>query len=111
MHLLHIAERYGLILEAFLRGCGESRRDLMLQNDSQQQLISAALAIKTVKNEKERLQVLLRELRKATFPPKFKLALDPRWQAKGLIVEKCKFMDSKKVCLPVVDVFGFNSLV
>jgi hypothetical protein len=49
MHLLHIAERYGLILEAFLRGCGESRRDLMLQNDSQQMLIAAAMAIKTVR--------------------------------------------------------------
>jgi len=31
MHVAEIAERYGLLLEAYLRGCGEQRDDLIRQ--------------------------------------------------------------------------------
>lgn len=50
MHIVHIAERYGLILEAYLRGCGSHRSDLQLQNEAQSKLVHAANAIKPVCN-------------------------------------------------------------
>lgn len=33
------------------------------------------------------------------FPDRFQLPLDPRWEVKGLIQDKCRFMDSKKLPL------------
>ncbi len=35
-------------------------------------------------------------LRRMEFPAKFQLPLDPRQEVKGVIVDKCKYMDSKK---------------
>ena len=36
------------------------------------------------------------------FPPRFSLPLNPCWVCKGLKVEKCKYMDSKKLPLWLV---------
>lgn len=41
-------------------------------------------------------------LRRIEFPPKFLLPLDPRQEVKGLFIEKCKYMDSKKLPLWLV---------
>ena len=54
--------------------------------------------VKTVPKS-ERVALLRQELRKLEFPPKFQLALDPRFECAGLKIEKCKTMDSKKVPL------------
>jgi len=57
--------------------------------------------IKTVKDH-ERRDVLIQELEKIKFPPKFQLPLNPRIEASGLILKKCKYMDSKKLPLWLV---------
>ena len=57
--------------------------------------------VHTVKKD-ERVALLRQELSKLTFPAKFQLALDPRFECSGLKVEKCKCMDSKKVPLWLV---------
>ncbi len=35
-------------------------------------------------------------------PARYQLPLDPRYEVSGLVIEKCKFMDSKKVPLWLV---------
>lgn len=47
-------------------------------------------------------QVLKEGLKKMDFPSKFLLPLDPRQEVKGLFIDKCKYMDSKKLPLWLV---------
>eukprot|EP00698_Gefionella_okellyi_P004479 TRINITY_DN1411_c0_g1_i1.p1 TRINITY_DN1411_c0_g1~~TRINITY_DN1411_c0_g1_i1.p1 ORF type:complete len:1066 (+),score=200.57 TRINITY_DN1411_c0_g1_i1:65-3199(+) len=95
MHAPYIAERYGLILEAYLRGCGTHRQELMLQNDVQSKLVGVAMAIKQVP-DKMRLELLRRKIQELQLPPRFSIPLDPRWQARGILHDRCKYMDSAK---------------
>jgi len=41
-------------------------------------------------------------LAKIRFPDRFQLPLDPRWEVKGLVLDKCRYMDSKKLPLWLV---------
>jgi hypothetical protein len=92
MHVPEIAERYGLLLEAYLRGCGTIYRgELHKQNDIVEQLTSVALKIKEVKKE-ERLESVRYHLRQIEFPERFQLPLFTNVECKGLIIEKCKVM-------------------
>jgi phosphatidylinositol kinase/protein kinase (PI-3 family) len=50
----------------------------------------------------DQLKVLKTELSNLTLPPKFKLPLSPKMEVKGIIPEKCKVMDSKKLPLWLV---------
>lgn len=47
MHVAEISERYGLLLEAYLRGCGENtRQELLKENEAIAKLLSVAMKIK-----------------------------------------------------------------
>jgi len=59
-------------------------------------LEQVALLIKETPKE-SRLKVLRDGLSKISFPGKIQLPIDPRFVVDGLIIEKCKYMDSKKV--------------
>eukprot|EP01097_Dermamoeba_algensis_P007922 TRINITY_DN5110_c0_g2_i1.p1 TRINITY_DN5110_c0_g2~~TRINITY_DN5110_c0_g2_i1.p1 ORF type:complete len:640 (+),score=73.64 TRINITY_DN5110_c0_g2_i1:1342-3261(+) len=102
MHLAEIAERYGLLLEGYLRGCGEFHGDLIAKEDeAMRKFVNVANKIKKTPAN-ERLVDLRSELGKLDLPPQFQLPIDPTWQVNGLIVEKCKYMDSKKLPLWLV---------
>lgn len=101
MHVPEVSERYGLLIQEYLRCCGEHREHLQKQCLVESNLIKAAELVKTVKHN-ERKEVLQAELAKVTFPPTFQLALDPRFECSGLKISKCKTMDSKKVPLWLV---------
>lgn len=77
MHVPEISERYGLLLEVYLRGCGGHMAELQKQNQVQKNLIRTANLIKGLK-EQERKDVLLAELEKIKFPSKFQLPLNPK---------------------------------
>jgi hypothetical protein len=49
MHVSTISERYGLLLEAYLRGCGTHRSELMLQATLLKELVRTANVIKPLK--------------------------------------------------------------
>ena len=87
--------RHGVLLEAYLRGCQGHRFELIKQNNLIHQLVTVATKIKEVPFS-QRLALLKSLLEKLKFPDTFQLPLDPRYEVKGLIVDKCKFMDSKK---------------
>lgn len=101
MHVREISERYGLLLEAYLRGCGPHMTELQKQNEVMKNLVRVANIIKPIK-DCERRDVLLAELDKVKFPQKFQLPLNPRIEVSGLLLNKCKYMDSKKLPLWLV---------
>ncbi len=99
MHLPIIAERYGLMLESYLRGAGTHRKELLTQVKVMDLLIDVALKIKKIPMA-TRLQAMQDMLRQVKLPRIFQLPLDPRLEVRGLRIEKCKFMNSKKVIAP-----------
>ena len=94
-----VSVRFGLMLEAYLRGSGTFMEDLVKQSDVISKLVEVANVIKNVKSNQERKEALNIELSKISIPSEFQISLDVRMQAKALKVDKCKFMDSKKLPL------------
>jgi len=105
MHNNSIRERHGLILEEYLKHCGSHRIDLLKQTIVTDQLLNIALKVKKCKKS-EQVSILREELSRMTLPLRFKLPLSSVVEASGIIVEKCKVMDSKK--LPLWLVFENN---
>eukprot|EP01105_Mastigella_eilhardi_P005235 TRINITY_DN1698_c1_g3_i1.p1 TRINITY_DN1698_c1_g3~~TRINITY_DN1698_c1_g3_i1.p1 ORF type:complete len:1497 (-),score=373.96 TRINITY_DN1698_c1_g3_i1:47-4501(-) len=101
MHVETICERYGILLEAFLRGCSGYRAEVAKQNALLCELESIARELKVTPKE-ERLGMVRGRLAKIPFPEPVQLPIDPRFVVTGLLVEKCKFMDSKKLPLWLV---------
>lgn len=117
MHVPEIAERYGLLLEAYLRGVPNFRKELAKQTNMLSVLEETARAIVkekcfvfvfflTLHSQKEkdvavgdRLDVMGKSLAKLKFPEPLQLPLSPMFQVSGLNIPKCRFMDSKKVPL------------
>jgi len=98
MHVPDISERYGLLLEVYLRGCGGHMQELQKQDQVLKHLVRTANLIKGMKDS-ERKEAMLLELEKFKFPNKFQLPLNPRMEASGVVLNKCKYMDSKKLPL------------
>ena len=101
LHLADLAERYTVLLESYVRGDERLLRELVKQQDVNNQLITAALKIKSTPKE-DRKRVLLESLEKIKFPPSFELALNQKILVKDLVIQKCKYMDSKKLPLWLV---------
>ena len=99
MHVPSVRVRYGVLLEAYLRGCGEYRGEFEKQLHVLKPLERIAMLIKDTPKE-TRLKVLRAELAKLEFPRTgVQLPIDPRFVVNGLVIEKCKYMDSKKLPL------------
>jgi phosphatidylinositol-4,5-bisphosphate 3-kinase len=96
MHVPEISERYGLLLEAYLRGAGPYRRELMKQYEIQKNLIAIANAVKEQRTPEAKMDVLQNGLRRLQLPERFQLPLPLAVECSGLIVEKCRYMGSKK---------------
>ncbi|GAM22583.1 hypothetical protein SAMD00019534_057580 [Acytostelium subglobosum LB1] len=97
-----IEERYGLFLEGYLRSCGSHRQELVKQDNVINQLVAVANSVKNAHSTADRKKALADGLSKLRLPERFQLPLDPRWEAKGLIADKCRYMDSKKLPLWLV---------
>lgn len=96
-----VAIRFALYLEAYLRGAGLYLDDLEKQSMVLSKLGDIATAIKGVKGN-ERRDVLTTKLAQLQLPDVFQLALTPKMEARALMVDKCKYMDSKKLPLWLV---------
>jgi len=101
LHVPEIAERYALLLEMYLRGCGEQREELIKQVTLVNSLNDVAQAIKSVPSSRRRAD-LQRRLRELELPDNIQLPLDPVRKVSGLRIEKCKTMDSAKAPLWLV---------
>lgn len=95
LHVPEIFERYSLLLETYLRGCGSVyRSDIYKQCHVVTQLVKVAQKVQEYKDEKkeERLEQCWFLLRQVDFPKRFTLPLFNDRESKGLIIEKCKVM-------------------
>ncbi len=95
MHVQEITERYGLLLEAYLRGVPNFRKELAKQTNMLVVLEETARAIKQ-KEASEMIDTLHKGLSRLQFPEPLQLPLSPMFQVQSLSVSKCKYMDSKK---------------
>eukprot|EP01103_Thecamoeba_quadrilineata_P016510 TRINITY_DN5541_c0_g2_i1.p1 TRINITY_DN5541_c0_g2~~TRINITY_DN5541_c0_g2_i1.p1 ORF type:complete len:1076 (+),score=197.79 TRINITY_DN5541_c0_g2_i1:18-3245(+) len=94
LHLPQIAERYILLLEAFLRGISLwNRKDLIRQDDLINKLNAAAERVKKASDKRAQLSA---DLKKINFSEPYTLPLDQRMVVRGINAEKSKTMDSKK---------------
>ncbi|CAF96276.1 unnamed protein product, partial [Tetraodon nigroviridis] len=102
---MHYQQRFAVLLEAYLRGCGED----MLQDFRKQVEITEALQkvtreIKAVSAEKYditaqvvfQLRQKLEALQSSGLPEDFRVPYDPGLRAGALLIEQCKVMASKK---------------
>lgn len=96
MHVVEIAERNGLLLEMYLGLCGCHRQELLLQFEVMEKLISVAEKVKDT-DKSRRKEVVVKELKQLDLPAEFTLPLNPQWQCKAIVCDKCRAMSSKKV--------------
>eukprot|EP00163_Fabomonas_tropica_P026300 TRINITY_DN477_c0_g1_i2.p1 TRINITY_DN477_c0_g1~~TRINITY_DN477_c0_g1_i2.p1 ORF type:complete len:1361 (-),score=382.34 TRINITY_DN477_c0_g1_i2:229-4311(-) len=96
MHMLEVVERFGLMLEEYLRGCGVHRGEILKQNEVLNRFGEIADMIKCEGTAESRLGILRTALGDLDIPWTIKLPLNPAMQVKDLRVDKCKYMDSKK---------------
>jgi phosphatidylinositol kinase/protein kinase (PI-3 family) len=100
MHVPDVHNRFGILLEQYLRNCGEHRTALGHQVFVLQKLDEVALRLtKTEDSKPKRLTVVREGLADIVFPSKFRLPLLPEYEFSGLIVDKCRYMNSKKLPL------------
>lgn len=90
--------RYAMLLEAYLRGCGEHRGDLQVQWSLVKQLRDVAAVLKNV-NPADRNTFLRSKLQQLQMPPEFTLPLSAGMRVTGICVEKCKWLSSVTVPL------------
>jgi hypothetical protein len=105
MHVSDISRRFGLLLEAYLRGAGSALHSLQRQSELIAALTAAAERIKPMKDA-ERLAQLRGDLQRVSDTllarEPIDSTLDPRTRLGALRVDKCKYMDSKKLPLWLV---------
>jgi len=96
MHEPVVRERFGVLLDLYLRNCGTHRLALGHQLLVMRRLENVANKVKAKDTKEERLAELKEQLKRCDFPVKFQLPLNPDLRVKGIVVEKCRVMESKK---------------
>ena len=95
------SERYMLLLEAYVYGCGDHSFELMKQNELAISLHTISESVKQSK-KKLRLGLLQKELSEIRVPYALGLPISASYHVSNIVVEKCKYMDSFTVPLWIV---------
>ncbi|XP_056132191.1 phosphatidylinositol 4,5-bisphosphate 3-kinase catalytic subunit gamma isoform [Lampris incognitus] len=101
---MHYQQRYAVLLEAYLRGCGEAMlQDFRKQVETTEALQKVTREIKTMSADKYDVsaQVVFQlrqklETLQSGLPESFRVPYDPGLRAGALLIEQCKVMASKK---------------
>uniref|UniRef100_A0A665UL24 Uncharacterized protein n=1 Tax=Echeneis naucrates TaxID=173247 RepID=A0A665UL24_ECHNA len=102
---MHYQQRYAVLLEAYLRGCGEAMlQDYKKQVEMTEALQKVTREMKTMSADKYdvtaqvvfQLRQKLETLQLSGLPESFRVPYDPGLRAGGLMIEQCKVMASKK---------------
>jgi Phosphoinositide 3-kinase family, accessory domain (PIK domain)/Phosphatidylinositol 3- and 4-kinase len=102
LHDPYVHERFSMLLDICLRHfTRRDRIELGHQAYVMARLYSVSMDVKRV-SKSSRKEVLHEELRRIVFPPRFRLPIRPSFVAKGLVVDKCRVMSSKKLPLWLV---------
>ncbi|XP_038597266.1 LOW QUALITY PROTEIN: phosphatidylinositol 4,5-bisphosphate 3-kinase catalytic subunit gamma isoform [Tachyglossus aculeatus] len=101
----HYQQRFAVLLEAYLRGCGQAMlQDFTRQVQVTRLLHKLTLEIKSLSADKydvtpqvvAQLKEKLENLQNSHLPDSFRVPYDPGLKAGKLVIEKCKVMASKK---------------
>jgi phosphatidylinositol-4,5-bisphosphate 3-kinase len=98
-HVPEISQRFLLLTETYLRGCGRVYRNTLVDQVrllSELNDVGSRLVAQPAEARARFLQVSLVDMR---FPPRFSLPLFTDYECSGLELEKCRFMKSKKMPL------------
>jgi len=97
LHNTQVSERFGLILEAFLKGGSEARDAITAQETVISGLMEIALKAKSYvgRDLVGYIRGEIGSLNKRWPKANAQLMLDPGFITQGIVVEKCKVMDSK----------------
>lgn len=97
IHIPEVTDRYGVLLEAYLHGCGNQRVELKKQKYLVDKLHEAAQVVKTTSHG--RLRKLREALGSIEFTSSVQLPVNPCISVSGLILDKCKCIDSASLPL------------
>eukprot|EP01127_Copromyxa_protea_P018908 TRINITY_DN6038_c0_g1_i1.p1 TRINITY_DN6038_c0_g1~~TRINITY_DN6038_c0_g1_i1.p1 ORF type:complete len:1361 (+),score=214.79 TRINITY_DN6038_c0_g1_i1:544-4083(+) len=92
-----MATRYGLLLEAYIAGCGTHHRNVCQhQVLMARELQNISARVSSTRNANEKRNLLQAGLRnfQSQLPPVFSLPIDSSVKLSGIILEKCKYLDS-----------------
>lgn len=102
---MHYQQRYAVLLEAYLRGCGEDMlKDFKKQVEMTEALQKVTREMKAMSADKYditaqvviQLRQKLEALQSSGLPETFRVPYDPGLRAGALLIEQCKVMASKK---------------
>uniref|UniRef100_A0A3Q2P3R0 Phosphatidylinositol-4,5-bisphosphate 3-kinase, catalytic subunit gamma n=1 Tax=Fundulus heteroclitus TaxID=8078 RepID=A0A3Q2P3R0_FUNHE len=102
---MHYQQRYAVLLEAYLRGCGENMlQDFRKQVEMTEALQKVTREMKAMSADKYdvtaqvvfQLRQKLETLQSSGLPESFRVPYDPGLRAGALLIEQCKVMASKK---------------
>uniref|UniRef100_A0A8P4KTF4 Phosphatidylinositol 4,5-bisphosphate 3-kinase catalytic subunit gamma isoform n=1 Tax=Dicentrarchus labrax TaxID=13489 RepID=A0A8P4KTF4_DICLA len=101
---MHYQQRYAVLLEAYLRGCGEDMlQDFRKQVSSRSCILHKMVCVDSESLRCKMLQSLVFQLRQklealqlSGLPKSFRVPYDPGLRAGALVIEQCKVMASKK---------------
>jgi len=96
MHEPVVKERFGVILDMYLRNCGTHRLALGHQLLVMKRLEAVAARVQAQDSKEGRLNELREQLKRCDFPTKFQLPLNPDMRARSIVIDKCRVMESKK---------------
>lgn len=102
LHCPDSRERYAIILQEYLLRCGLFRQDLLKQIDVERKCSFVATAVKEASGKEERMAILRRKLEDMELPSTMRIPLSLKKEVCRIKVDKCKFMDSKKLPLWLV---------
>lgn len=91
-----VERRFVILLQIYITNCGHHRVELGQQMFVMKRLEKVAELVCTGESKSERLEILRNELRTLVLPSEFQLPLNPNLLVRGIDVERCRVMESKK---------------
>lgn len=96
VHNTDCKRRFTLLLQIYIRNCGQHRIDLGRQVFVMNRLTNVAELVCQGNSKSERLDILRGQLKETVLPSEFQLPLNPLLKVAGIDVERCRVMESKK---------------
>lgn len=96
LHNLDVKRRFSVLLQVYVRNCGNHRIELGHQMFVMKRLERVAELVKEGETKSSRLEILKEQLRLTVLPPEFQLPLNPHIKVCGIDINKCRVMESKK---------------
>jgi len=96
VHNQDVKRRFVVLLQIYIRNCGSHRVELGRQVFVMKRLETVAEAVAVGATKSDRLKILHQLLNETVLPTEFQLPLNPHLKVKGIDVDRCRVMESKK---------------